>query len=201
MVSRVWREWRRAKARARPFGPKWMPTRFALDCAGVAAVEFAILLPVMLLLYVGGTEVSEGFTVKNKATSVTSAVGDLVTRTKAITTSQMKDILDAAASVITPYSVDKLKIKVSSVSIDNKSIAKVVWSAARNDTPLAANAVVSLPPGVAYPNTYVIVTEVHYAYTPSIGYAISGTLDVGGTSYSKPRLSNAVCYNNKCVLN
>lgn len=183
-----------------PFWARWLPERIARDCAGVAAVEFALLLPVMLLLYVGGTEVSEGYTVKNKATSVNSAVGDLVTRTKAITTSQMQDILDASASVIAPYSVDKLKIKVSSVWIDDKSIAKVVWSAARNDTPLAEKAVVSLPAGVAYPKTYLIVTEVHYAYSPSLGYAITGTVDLSGTAYSKPRLSNAVCYNSKCAL-
>lgn len=187
-------------AAALPFWTRWLPRRFVRDCTGIAAVEFAILLPVMLLLYIGGTEVSEGFAVKNKAASVSSSLGDLVTRTKAISTAQMQDILDAAEAVVAPYDVDKLKIKVSSVWIDDKSVAKVVWSAARNDTPLAAEAVISLPAGVSYPKTYVIVTEVHYTYKPVLGYAISGEFDLDATAYTKPRLSSAVCYNNKCSL-
>jgi len=70
------------------------------------------------------------------------------TKSVQISTAEMTDILEAASAVIVPYDVGKLKIKVSEVYVDSKSVAKVVWSAAQNDTAFAKGATVALPDGV-----------------------------------------------------
>lgn len=168
------------------------------DRAGVAAVEFALLLPVMIALYIGGLEFSDAFTVKRKVTNATSALGDLITRTEEISKSEMTDILEAASAVIAPYEVGNLKIKVSGVTIDSKSVATVDWSAAQNDTPLAEGTTMTLPDGVKIPDSFLVVVEVHYNFDPAIGYAITGSIDLTDTFYLKPRLSDAVCYDTTC---
>jgi len=172
--------------------------RLSCDRSGVAAVEFALLLPIMLSLYIGGLEISDGFTIKRKVTNTTSALGDLVTRTEEITTAEMSDILEAASAVIVPYDVGELKIKVSEVYVDSQSVAKVVWSVAQNDTAFAKGATVAIPDGVDIPDTFLIVTEVHYNFDPAIGYVFTGSIDVNDTFYQKPRLSDSICYNDVC---
>lgn len=172
--------------------------RLVGDRSGVAAVEFALLLPVMLSLYIGGLEISDGFTIKRKVTNTTSALGDLVTRTEEITTAEMTDILEAASAVIVPYDVGNLKIKVSQVYVDEDSVAKVVWSAAQNETAWAKGTTIALPEGVDLPDSFLIVTEVHYNFDPALGYVFTGSMDISDTFYLKPRLSDSVCYNGVC---
>src|SRR3990172_7279898 len=129
---------------------------FTGDRTGVSAVEFALLLPLMLSLYLGAVELGGALTIERKVTHVTSSLADLVTQSRTISNNDMDNILDAAASVITPYDNGLLSIKVSGVSIDSEGTARVAWSDARNDTPLAVNAVITLPQAVRQPNTFIV---------------------------------------------
>src|SRR5688572_9758585 len=52
--------------------------RFVRDRRGVSVLEFALILPVMLTLFLGGTEVTQGITIKRKTTIVTRSLADLV---------------------------------------------------------------------------------------------------------------------------
>ena len=168
--------------------------RLCRDRRAVSAVEFALILPLMLTLYLGGSELSHALIIARKVTHVTSSLGDLVTQSKTITDSDMSNILDAAASVMTPYTTASLlKIKVSGISIDSKGKATVMWSDARNDTPLTKNTVITnLPAAVLTPSTFIVTAEVHYAYTPTIGYLMTGTFDLKDQFYLRPRLSDCI---------
>ena len=124
---------------------------------------------------------------------MTSALGDLVTQSKNISNNEMTNILNASASVMTPYPTNILKIKVSGIAIDATGKATVAWSDALNDTPLVKNAVITtLPAAVKVANTFIVTAEVHYAYTPLIGYVITGTFDLKDQFYLRPRLSDTI---------
>ena len=168
--------------------------RLAVDRSGVSAVEFALILPVMLTIYLGGVELSDALIIARKVTHVTSSLGDLVTQSKSISDDDMSNILDAAASVMTPYSTGSLlKIRISEIKFDSSSKATVAWSDARNDTPLTKGSTVTgLPSAVVQPNTYIVTAEVHYAYTPTIGYILTGTFDLHDQFYLRPRLSDCI---------
>ena len=166
--------------------------RLAGDRSGLAATEFALLLPLMLGLYLGAVELGDALSINRKVTHVTSSLSDLVTQSRTISDADMKNILDAAASVIVPYSSGLLQIKVSGVSIDSEGKATVAWSDARNDTPLAKNSTIALPAAVKQPNSFVVTAEVHYSYTPMIGYVLTGTFDLMDQFYLRPRLSETI---------
>jgi len=172
--------------------PKRLARRFGDDRSGLAALEFALILPIMVALYLGGVEIGDALTIKRKVTSVTSSLTDLVTQAKVIDNKDMNNIFDAAASIITPYDEDKLRIKVSGVAIDSKGKATVAWSDARNDTPLAKNSTVALPAGVDQKDSFIVTTEVHYDYQPTFGYVLTGTFDLTDQFYLRPRLSAKV---------
>lgn len=165
---------------------------FARDRRGVSAVEFALILPLMLVLFFGGDELGDALSISRKVTHITSSLSDLVTQSKTITNSDMSDIFDAAGAIITPYSSSILKMKVSEIAIDANSKATVAWSDASNDTALTVGSVVTLPAALVQPSTYLVMSEVHYSFKPVVGYVMTGTYDLSDKFYSKPRLSASI---------
>src|SRR5262245_25125894 len=102
--------------------------RLLRDKRGVSAVEFAMLLPLMVTLYLGGVEVSQAVAIDRKVTLISRSLGDLVAQATTVTNNDMTNILNATAAIIVPYQDSKLKIVVSSVAIDAAGVAKVAWS-------------------------------------------------------------------------
>lgn len=172
--------------------PARMAKRFGADQSGVSVVEFALILPIMLTLYFGAVELGDALTIKRKVTSVTSSLSDLVTQSKSVTDDDMKNIFNAAKTMISPYNEGKLKIKITGVKIDDDGKATVAWSDALNDTPFAKNSPITLPAAVSEDDSFLVTTEVHYDYTPTIGYVVTGSFDLNDQYYLKPRLSREV---------
>lgn len=167
---------------------------FSRDKRGVSAVEFAIILPFMAMLYLGGTAITQAIIVKRKVVLVTHTVGDLVARDNSITNAEMTSIFDAAKAVFAPYAWGSLlKIKVSSININAAGTATVGWADSFQDTARAKNSTVTLPAGLNTPSTSVIWAEVSYNFTPPIGSAFTGgTLTMKDQLYIRPRLVTCV---------
>lgn len=166
--------------------------QFVRDRRGVSAVEFAMLLPLMVTLYLGGVEVSQGISADRKVTLTTRAVADLASRVTSINNADMSNILNASSAVMTPYSKANLKVTVTCVNIDATGKATVSWSDTYNGTARAKGSAVTLPSALNVANTSLIWSEVEYAYTPTIGYVITGTLTLKDQIYMRPRLSDTV---------
>jgi Flp pilus assembly protein TadG len=162
------------------------------DQRGVSAVEFAMLLPLMITLYLGVVEISQGVSIDRKVTLTTRTVADLASQVSSINNADMTNILNATASVIAPYDASKLKVTVTAVTIDANSKATVVWSDTLNGTKHSVGETVTLPPALNVANTTLIWSEVSYNYKPTIGYVITGPLDLSDRIYMRPRLSTAV---------
>ena len=76
------------------------------DRRGLAAVEFALVVPLMLVLFFGALEFSSGVAVDRKVTLVARTLSDLTTRRRtASPTIDLKNFFAASASILTPYSV------------------------------------------------------------------------------------------------
>ncbi len=166
--------------------------RFRRDRSGVSALEFALLLPIMVTLYLGGIEIGDALTINRKVTHVTSSLADLVTQSRTLSNTDMTNIFDAATAIVTPYQTGLLRMKVSGVSIDGQGVARVAWSDARNDTALAVNSIIEIPDAVRQANSFLVTAEVHYDYTPTIGYVMTGTFDLADHFYLRPRLSDTI---------
>jgi Flp pilus assembly protein TadG len=163
------------------------------DRRGTSAIEFALLLPMMLTLYVGGTEISSAIAIDRKVTITARTVTDLVSRASFISTPDMSDILAASAAVMAPYVPNYLTVTVSEIYIDNNGNAKV-WgfSCSYQGTPRNIGDPVTLPPQLTVNNSYLIWGEAQYNYTPPIAYVISGTLNLKDQIFMSPRMSSSV---------
>jgi Flp pilus assembly protein TadG len=166
--------------------------RFSRDRRGVSAVEFALLLPLMITLYLGSVEISQGVGIDRKVTLVSRTVADLASQVSSINNADMTNMLTASSAVIAPYDATKLKVVVSAVTVDNTGVAKVTWSDTLNGTKRTIGSTITLPTALNINSTQLIFSEVTYDYKPTIGYLISGTLTLADKIYMRPRLSDTV---------
>lgn len=163
-------------------------TRFRTATHGIAAVEFALILPFMALMYLGGFEVTQEIAVKRQVALTASTVATIVTQYSSISASQtMPGILAASSTVMTPYSAANTIVTVSCITINNSGKATIAWSQSLNGTARTVGATVTLPAALDVANTSVILGETSYAYTPVIDYMHLGTITLYSSVYMLPR--------------
>jgi Flp pilus assembly protein TadG len=162
------------------------------DRRGVSAVEFAMILPLMVTLYLGTAEVTQGVSIDRKVTITAHTLADLVSQFQSITNADMTNVLAASAAVISPYDSTKLTATVTAITIDANGTAKVAWSDSYQGTAHSVGSAVTVPTAIKIPSTQLIWSEVNYLYKPTIGYIITGTLNLADTNYTRPRLSDTV---------
>jgi Flp pilus assembly protein TadG len=166
--------------------------RLRNDESGISAVEFAMLLPLMLTLYLGTVEISQAIGADRKVTLTSRTLADLASQVSSISSSDMSNILNASAAVIAPYDPSKLQATVSEITIDNNNKATITWSCTLGGTAHAVGSSVSLPAALNVANTSLIWGEAAYTYKPAIGYVVTGTLNLSDKIYMRPRISDTV---------
>jgi Flp pilus assembly protein TadG len=163
--------------------------RFHRSREGVMATEFALIAPVMIVMYFGVAEIADAFTASSKVTSVASSAADLTARDSAICDAEMNDIFSALTAIMFPYPDKAMQITISSLIDTGTGTVKVAWSDAIHGTPRAVNSVVTIPTGLVTSGSggSVILAEVTYNYSSPAGYLIYGTRPLHDTFYLRPR--------------
>jgi Flp pilus assembly protein TadG len=167
-------------------------SRFGGDRRGVSAVEFALVAPVLITLYFGCVEISDGVACDRKVSLTAAAVANLAAQVTTISSSDMTNILDASSAIIAPYDPAKLKITVSCLNIDANKNATVMWSQTRNGTARTVGSPYTFdaqttPLDVA--NSQLLLAEASYDYTPIVGVTITGTLTLSDRMFMSPRIT------------
>ena len=187
-------------------GPLKAYRGFIASTRGVAAIEFAAILPVLLIMLLatfdGGNAIGAYMKVR-AATYVLASVTNQYSTAVPIQSANMTGIMSATTAVLAPYSSTPLAAVISELTISKKkaTTATVRWSATQNGTALAAGASVTLPSGISkstdtcgtYP-CYLILAQVSYTYTPLFGYFGSGGIKLSDTEYVTPRSSTCIPY-------
>jgi Flp pilus assembly protein TadG len=165
---------------------------------GVAVVEFAAILPLMLLMYLGTIEIGQAVAINRRVTQVSRTISDLVAQTDdKMTTSRLNEVWAAAQYVLAPWPQANAKFVVTSVKRINATTNQVTWSRATGTGAVArtTGSAVTLPTGlVANNNDTVIMGEVTYRYRPVVGYFIKSAFDVTETTYMTPRALQEVTF-------
>lgn len=159
------------------------------DETGISAVEFALIVPIMISMYVGAVEFSHALTIDRRVTAVASTAADLVAQAEEVTAADLTDIFEASTSILSPYAAGPISIVVSSVEADDKNKTTVDWSCALNGSPHAEDSSYAVPTGLTQPFSSVIVAEVSYTYTPPVGELLTSGITLTDTFYLRPRRS------------
>ncbi|HWA99155.1 MAG TPA: TadE/TadG family type IV pilus assembly protein [Pirellulales bacterium] len=165
---------------------------FVTASQAVSAVEFALILPVMVTLYIGGVQVATGMAVQFKSVLAARTVAGLASRYTTIDTPTMSSILNAGFTLLNPYPTAGMSVTVSEVSTDAKGNATITWSCSLGGTPHTFGAAATLPNNVNAANISILWGEVTYPYTPQLGYVLTGTINMYEKNYFYPRFTSSV---------
>lgn len=184
----------------------WQRMRlFRLVEDGVAAVEFALVLPVMLMLYIGAVEASALISMDRKLQTASGALGDLVSRSDGtIPAATLKDYFTAAAGIMTPHSTTELRQVVTLVNVRANGTTNVVWSrqyyagnvttGTKHPAGRPFNGLPAPMIAVALDN-FVVVAEASYAYPPLYGFAFDRTINLYRENFFVPRFRSTISIN------
>jgi Flp pilus assembly protein TadG len=163
--------------------------RFAACAKGLAAVEFAMVAPLMISMYFGVTELSDGYTASSKVTAVASSAADLVAQKSSICNADMTDIFSAVSAIMFPYPINNMTVVISSVVDNGNNTVKVAWSDAQNGSARAVGSAVTIPSGLITSGSggSIILSEVTYNYSSPTGHLIYGSVPLSDKFYLHPR--------------
>lgn len=169
------------------------------DQRGVAAVEFALILPVLLLLYFGTIETASLFTADRRVANVAGTIGDLVSRSKkTLTVADLNDYFQAASAIMQPLPTGPLRQTVSLIAIDSAGVATVVWSRPFNGGIVRANNSVYPLPATEKINEIgrkeglLVVAEAIYSYRPLFGIVYPNALSLSHEEFFLPRFPGSI---------
>jgi Flp pilus assembly protein TadG len=172
-------------------------SRFAAlwrDRSGVAATEFAMVLPIMLVAFFGTVEFCSGVAVDRKVTIMARTLSDLTSQNTSVVDTQITNIFNASTSIMYPYSAAPVQSTISELYVDPNTLqARVEWSKGSN--PRALYSAVPIPAALQVGGTYLIYSEVGYQYVPTVGWVMAKTgIALSDVSYTRPRQSLCVLY-------
>ena len=167
--------------------------RISDDRRGVALIEFAMVLPILIIMFMGGFQLMEAVSVYRKVTTTSRSIGDLITQRASISEADIQTYLDASAQIMAPYRIDRGKFRVSLIHLESDGTAKVVWSRTKDGTnQLAANSSYALPNALKQQGIDIIVTDVSYNYVPLAFSSLIGDIPFKDQTFMIPRKDSTV---------
>ncbi|MCI5045557.1 MAG: pilus assembly protein [Aquisalinus sp.] len=107
---------------------KYCLKNFRKSQDGVAAVEFAMVLPLVGMLFFGIVEFSDAMAANRKAEHATTMLVDLVAQEEFLTHNEIDGIYTAVDHVLAPYGIEEPTMWVVSVTIDEDDKPIIDWS-------------------------------------------------------------------------
>ncbi|WP_348628992.1 TadE/TadG family type IV pilus assembly protein [Mesorhizobium sp. YM1C-6-2] len=185
------------------------------DRSGVAALEFALIVPLLLCLYFVTMEVAQAIETNKKVGRIASMSGDLVAQLQEVSKSELEGIMRIGESTLQPYNRSRASITITAIEVTDEATpqTKVVWSRKLVDGTFsvgeAKDTVVTIPPALRIKGSFLIRAESSLAYAPVITWAASSKTTLGLASafdgiamgelyYLRPRMSMKIpcsdCY-------
>jgi Flp pilus assembly protein TadG len=169
----------------------------ALLCAsGNVAVEFALTLPILMLLMLGSAEMARFVILHQKVDRVAVTTSDLVSRAETINEGDLDDIFEAADFVAQPFDLANLGIViVSAITNDDGSGARVAWQRSGGGTSTHTSQI-GIEGGLATLTTdfevregeTAIIAEVFYDFEPFLSALIVEPQTLYRRAHHRPRL-------------
>ncbi|MEM8937406.1 MAG: TadE/TadG family type IV pilus assembly protein [Pseudomonadota bacterium] len=181
---------------------KGLPHRLRRDKSGMAATEFAMILPMLVLLFFGLVEGSDAMTANRRVALTTNTLADLIAQSEQLSFDEADALITGALAILEPADTNTVTINLVSVVLDDDDDPVVHWSRDKNGaTPYAVDSDFTelQEEGVLTDFGSVIVVEVTYPFASGFSdQVIKSPITFNRMAIRWPRLSTRVqlCDNN-----
>lgn len=168
------------------------------DRQGVGGVEFALVAPMLIVLYLMAFELTMGLSVAKKASMASSTIADLVSREEAVDKTFLAGMADVSGAIFVPYPSKDLLINVSAIKIDSSKAAKVLWSwSTTGVAPYAAGTDAPVPADMLVADTFLVRSELSVShelmmYLPGLSGTEAKNFTIAREYYFRQRLGTEI---------
>ena len=169
---------------------RWIaaPTR------GVAAIEFAMIMPVLAILFLATFDGARALAIFMKVRAATYSLAAITNQYQTIASSDITSIVGATSTILAPYSQTPAALTISQIAINSTGKATVAWSYSQGGTALVQGSTVTVPSALITKSSYLLYAQVSYTFSPVFGLFTAGTIDLKDNLYMTPRSSICVVY-------
>jgi Flp pilus assembly protein TadG len=175
--------------------PRQLWPRFANSTRGIAAVEFAMVLPVLAVIFLASIDGGRAIAIYMKVRAATYTIAAITNQYSIIHDADAQGNLGVTSKVLAPYSTatGTLAITISQIAIDINGNATIVWSDTQGGTARAQGAPMTVPTSLKVPGSFLVFGEVNYNYQPLFGYfGNNTTINLSDNLYTTPRISPSI---------
>lgn len=185
-------------------------SEFLADSRALAATEFAVIVPLMLVMFFGTVELSSAVAIDRKVTLIARTLSDLTSQSSGtLTDTNLQNTFTASMSIISPYDDTLVNGTIAQIYIDANSVAKIQWSKSATIASGATQATLAAPPSslaagttvttmipstLLIPSTYLIFSQVSYVYAATVKYVLKSGVTLSDVSYTRPRQVTCIYY-------
>lgn len=166
--------------------------RFGAARQGLAALEFAILLPMMIFMLFGAVDLIDAMGTNRRTENVAASLADVVSRDTEVTDDEITGLWAAMSILMVPDPVAEVRARVTSIEVESSATARVVWSEGHGMSALSSGASIELPQDMMLPGTSVILAETAFTYEAPLGILFTGSMNFEHTAYRRSRLVDPI---------
>ncbi len=167
------------------FLKRWFEERDA-----VAAVEAALIFPILLTLLLGTYDMGNAILSDQKVIRASMVTGDLVTRERSVSDADIEEAIQGGELALAPLNTSTYGVDIVSIRFDENAVAEIVWRETRNMSPNpdVLEAVATL----AEANSGVVMVTVQYEFTPLFSDFVIGDIAMQETAFTRGRKTSVV---------
>ncbi|HYM32135.1 MAG TPA: TadE/TadG family type IV pilus assembly protein [Candidatus Cybelea sp.] len=168
--------------------------RISRDRSGLAALEFAMILPLLVVILFGSFEVFGLMIADMKIVAAADATADLIAQQNNVTTASVNDIITATQLTVEPLPLAQLGVAIASVTFDSTTgNPSLSWTQSSGNGAIANP--VALATGLGSKGESVIIVRVNYAYQSPLKLFLPITINLAELSFARPRLVSTIVHN------
>lgn len=165
------------------------------DARGVAAVEFALTVPVLILACLGGYEAFQAASAYRKVSATTVELANVVSQYTTMSAADVSTVMSASSQIMAPFPTANLSIVLTEITTNASSQATVTWSQAYNGgAALTPGASYTLPASLQTASTSYMLVQTSYAWRPLVTGGPFGAINLSDQLYGLPRKSASIPY-------
>lgn len=177
--------------------------RILSDTRGGLIAEFAAAMPVLVLMLLGGVEVSRYAMLNQKMDRLTTTMGDLVAQAETLTTAELDQLFLASEHVAWPFDIKaKGSIIITSISRPPPAVdgdppgpQTITWQRASGGLVAASqigavNGAPALPDVLDGAEHTIIAAEVYFQFTPLLVGALVPATRLYHRAFFRPRIGS-----------
>jgi Flp pilus assembly protein TadG len=164
--------------------------RWAISEDGVAAVEAAMIFPILLVMLLGVFDMGNAILANQKAIRSSQVVADLVTRARSVNSTDIDEAVEAGRLAFEPLDSSSYGVDIISMRFDASATPQIVWRETQGMSPVAnPQAHVG---SLAEPGGGVVMVAVEYQFIPVFVSVLSDRMHMQEIAFARGRKSAVV---------